>query len=171
MEQVEQQGLQRGFADAEYAQEAGFDVHAAATGQIGGQLTVEHVLQLAGRAGEYGDGVVVVLDDAAGGRAAEVGHDDAAGGEVGLFDVVGGHFAADAGHVGDDRVETGLMELHGKVEVFGDHFLGEIVLGGAETAGGDDDVGAAQGFAQRFADTAGIVADDDVTVERHAQLG
>ena len=113
----------------------------------------------------------VLLDPPAGGGAARVGDGHGGGDEPGLLDVALGE--ADAArceegpqgalHVG---VDERLLAQGG-----GDRLAREVVLGGAEAAGHDDDVGAAEGDLDGVDEALEVVADGGVEVEVEADGG
>jgi len=96
----------------------------------------------------------------AGSAAVAVGQELGAGDDVGLAEVVGGHGHLAGGEALGDGGEDGGVAVEGATEGFGDGFAGEVVLGGAEAAGEEDDVGAGQGDAHGAGEVVEIVAHD-----------
>ncbi len=114
-----------------------------------------------------GDDGVEVL---AGGAAVGVGEDGGAGEDVGLLGVVGRHDDLAGGvalvEVGDD----GVVAVELEVEGCGDGFAGEVVFGGAEAAGEEDDVGAGDGDADGGGEVGEVVADDGFEGDGDAEV-
>ena len=69
--------------------------------------------------------------------------------DVGLLGVVGRHDHLAGGEAFVERGEDGVVGVEVDAERGGDGLAGEVVFGGAEAAGEDDDVGAGEGDAWR----------------------
>ena len=63
------------------------------------------------------------------------------------------------------------MKDQGFLKGGADGLLGEVVVGGAQAAGGDEDVRPAAGNVQRLPETAGVVAHDGVPEDVDPQGG
>ena len=131
----------------------------------------EHGAALIGGTGEHDDPDAVGLKGAARGGAPVVGEDGAALGQVGLLEVVVRH-----GTAGVEPLEVIPDPLGGRLVIhqllakaLGQHVLGQVVAGGSQAAGGDDDVGPALGHLHRRLQPLGIVPHHDVVVHVDAQ--
>ena len=114
--------------------------------QVGDDLVVEEPLQLVGHAGRGDYDSARVVDDEGGGSAVWVVYGKSAFGNVGLSLVVGGHNEpTPAEALLDVLQEDGVAQKFTAGSV-GDSLAGQVVLGRAEAAAGNDDVGAAQRF-------------------------
>ncbi len=63
------------------------------------------------------------------------------------------------------------MELEFEPEGFADDLFGEVVVGGPQTTGGDDEVGARFGKAQNVGQATDVVADDRMVIEVDPEFG
>ena len=107
---------------------------------------------------------------AAGRGAPEIVEDRAALGQEGLPVGVGGEALAGL----DVLVKALLFPLvhhQGQAKAVRQHLLGQIVAGGAEAAGGDDDVGAGLCHLHARPQALGIVAHDGVVLDIDADFG
>ncbi len=96
--------------------------------------------------------------------------DRAALGQEGLPVGVGGEAAAGP----DVLVQAPLLRLvyhEGQAEAIRQHLLGQIVAGGAEAAGGDDNVGAGFGDLHARPQALGVIAHDSVVLDVDADFG
>ena len=168
MEQIHQLCFHDGFA-REDVQVAGNQRLPALLLKIGIQRIFEHHLQLARRAGKHGDGLVVLLDDAAGRSAVQVRHDDRTLGNQRLLQVVVGHDFPGALGVVANVNQAGFVLNQLESEVCRDGFLRQIVLRRPKAAGGDDEIAAGKRRGQRFVETADVIAHDGVAIDRNAQ--
>lgn len=96
----------------------------------------------------------------AGGAAVGVGQDGGAFDLVGLLGVVGRHGHVTGGEALAQEFEEGFVAVEREVEGLGEALAGEVVFGGAEAAGEEDDVGAVEGDIDGRAEVVAVVADD-----------
>src|SRR5215216_7108721 len=150
-------GLEQGgdhLVDGALAQAGGLDGagddHGAggAALELGGDLLLPHARHLGGGAGHGDDEGAVLLGPPAGGGAARIGDGARAGGEPGLLEVALGHGGAAAGEPGAQLLFELGIDPGGLAEEVGDGVAGDVVLGGAEAAGGEDEVGALKSLAE-----------------------
>ena len=95
-----------------------------------------------------------------GGAAVFVVEDGGSGEDVGLLEVVGGHDEVAGGETFFEGFDDGGVGVEREVEGCGCGFAGEVVLGGAEASGEEDDVGAGDGDAGGGGEVGEVVADD-----------
>ena len=89
-----------------------------------------------------------------------------------LLEVVGGHLHVDVFLEKDFQVvKNVLVQYQGLAEGFADSLLGQVVIGGAQAAGGDDDVGPLPGDVQSVFQALGVVAHDGVPEDVDADGG
>ncbi len=160
------------LAQGHGAQDAG-DQHvpvAQAALEVGDDGVLHEVHHLAGHAGQGDDGAPLVLDDKGRRRAHGVLHGDAALGQVGLAPIVVAHARAKAGEKGLDLGQQLGVEGEGPAGGAGHRLAGDVVHGGAQPAGGDDQVGAEQGLLQRLGDAHLVVAHRGAEIEVDAQV-
>ena len=146
--QLPQHLVQVTFADADGLEGAG-DQHRPPRplAQARGHLLVPHALHLRRGAGHGDDDAPLLLDPPAGGGAAGVGDGAGGGDEPGLLQVALREGDAAGGEEGPQlllqcRVHARLLPQDGS-----DGLPRQIVVGGAQAAGGDDQVGAPVGAA------------------------
>ena len=170
---VPQLGLHGGLPDAEELQGAGDDHPVGQAFQVGHHPVGEHGLTLPGRAGEHDHADAAGLKGHAGGGAPVVVQHRAPLGEHGLLVVVLRHGPAGVEplEVGLDAAGGGLMEHQRFAEALRQHVLGEVVAGGAQAAGGDDNVRPGAGQLHGGAEPLGVVAHHRVVVDVDAQGG
>ena len=130
-----------------------------------------HGLHLVGDTGHKDGTVAVLFEPRAGGSAVVVDDFMALGGDHRLFAVVGGRLAAGAGKVAGDLVPLGLIEGQLIPEAGGNGLLGQVVCRGAEAAGKDQQVAAALSLVDEIGQTAMVVADGALPLDRDAQIG
>ena len=114
----------------------------------------EHGCTLPGRAGQHDDMTAIGLKGAAGGRAPVVHQYGAALRQHGLLFIVGSHLWP---HALFQPRQLHLVHLQRTAEYLGHRFLGQIIGRRAQTAGGDEDVGAAFGGFQRRTQAVGVI--------------
>lgn len=165
VEEVLEAVFEGGFADADDAEDAGDEAGAVAEFEQGlFDGAVEHGEEFVGGAGEADDDFAVFSGDEAGGGSVGVFDWFGAGGALGLAVLVGGEGDAAGAHEGFEApFDFGVFD-EGVLEGGGDGVAGEVVLGGAESADGEDDVGAGEGEAEGF-DGAGEVIADGLAVQ------
>jgi len=122
----------------------------AALEESGKDLFLEHRHQLPGRAGKEDDNGVLDLNPLPGSGAVGIGEDFTALDDLALFEIVARRFAtafpekiADVGlnaRVGED----------GATEGTGEAGNGEVILGGAEAASHEDEIGTAESVPEAF---------------------
>ena len=139
----------------------------ALTGQeVGQDRAFEHVGHLVGHAGHGVDHLLAYRADQSRRRAAGLGDDRGATGNVGLEQVVLGHRAPPRPeHRADCRHDL-LVALEGHVHHLGERRAGDVVLSRPESAADDDRVAARERGAKRQHDALVVVA--DVLVEVRA---
>ena len=137
--------------------------------EIGHGPVLEHGAALAGGAGEHDDVDPVGLKGAARGGAPVVGENGAALGQHGLLHVVLRHGPANAGKVGADALGRSLVKHQLLAEGLSQDVFGQIVAGGAQAAGGDDDVRPPLGHVHRLADPLGVVPHHGVVIDVQPQ--
>ena len=115
-------------------------------------------------------GVEDGVEPLAGGAAVGVFEEDGAVEDVGLFGVVGGHGDLAGGESLVERGEDGGVGAEVDVECGGGGFAGEVVFGGAEAAGEDDDVGAGDGDGGGAGEVREVVADDGLEGDLYAEV-
>ena len=89
-----------------------------------------------------------------------VGQDLSAFDLVGLLGVVRRHDDAASDEAMLQEIVDSLVAMKGAVEGFGDALAGEVVFGGTEATGDQDDVGAVDGDLDGGAKVIAVVADD-----------
>ena len=154
-----------------------------ASGKGGGEarlhLVVEERLEFFGWTGKEDDdlanGFAVRVEDGGvevlrGGAAVLVVEDGGAVEDVGLLGVVGRHDHLACGEAFVERGEDGVVGVEVDAECGGDGFAGEVVFGGAEAAGEDDDVGAGDGDEGGAGEVGEIVADDGLEGDLDAEI-
>ncbi len=140
--------------------------------EIGLRAPVQHGLHLVGGTGQHQHMDAAAFKGAAGGGAHRVVEHRAALRQKGLLGIVFRH-----GHMegrlikGTDLLQNVRMEHQGLSEGGADGLLGEIVIGGPQPAGGDEDVCPGPGQVQGLAQPAGVVAYHRVPVDINAQAG
>ena len=163
-------GFHGGLPDAEELQGVGGDDPLGQGLEVGHGPVAEHGAALAGGAGEHDDVDPLGLEGAAGGGAPVVGQHGAALGEHGLLEVVLRHGAAGAGEVAGDAVGGPLVKDQLFPKSLGQHVFGQVVAGGAQAAGGDDDVGPLFGDGHGLLGPLGVVPHHGVVVDVQPQL-
>ena len=137
-------------------------------------LVGEHGLELFGRAGEQDDGARLGVDEGveelAGSAAVFVFEQDRAFEDVGLLGVVGRHGDAALGEAALKADEGGVVAAHADAKRGGGGFAGEVVLGGAEAAGKEDEVGAGEGHAGGSGEVLERVADNGFEGDLDAEV-
>ena len=106
----------------------------------------------------------------AGGAAVFVLDDGGAVEDVGLLGVVRRHDHLARGEAFVECSEDGIVGMETDAECGSDGFAGEVVFGGAEAAGEDDDVGAGDGDAGGRGEVGKVVADDGLEGDLNAEI-
>jgi len=142
--------------------------------EAGDALVGEEGLALGGRAGEHHEDLAVAgefgIEPEADGGAVGVGEDGCALNDVSLLEVVVGHEDAALGEAGGELDDESGVATDGDAEGFSDGFAGEVVFGGSEAAGDEDEVSAGEGGADGGDEVALAVADDGLEVDGGADL-
>ena len=166
-----QLGLHGRLPNAEELQGTGDDDPVGQLPEVGEDPVGEHGLALPGRAGEHDDPDPVGFKGHAGGGAPVVVQHGAALGQHGLLVIVVRH-----GAVGVQILEIGLNPLGGggvKHQLFakalGQHRFGQVIAGGPQPAGGEDDVGTGTGQLHGGAQPLRVIAHHRVIVDVDAQ--
>ena len=132
-----------------------------------------------GRAGEEDDDLAVQVAGGrgpegvaplAGGAAVAVGEELGAVDDLGLLFVVGRHGDAARGETFVERGDGVGVFVELDAERVGDAVAREVVFGGAEAAGGDDDVGARERDADGGGEVLAVVADDGLEGDGDAEV-
>ena len=138
-------------------------------GQVGHGPVLEHVPALPGRARQHENVDPVLAEGAARGGAHRVVEDGAAHRQHGLLAVVLRHGPARPGEVGPNGLQDVRVELELSAEGLADGLLGQVVVGGAQAPGGDDDVRPAAGDVQGVRQALGVVPHHRVVVDGDPQ--
>ena len=112
-----------------------------------------------------------LLDPPAGRGAARVGDGRRGGDEHRLLDVALGEGDAAGGEEGAELPLGVGVDEHLLAEHLRDRLAGEVVLGGAEAAGHDDDVGALERALDGVGEAVEVIADGGLVVEVEADGG
>ena len=162
--------LHAGLADAEAHDVVGHDDLVGQAPQIRRGATAEHGLALKGRAGQHQHMDAAALKGAAGGGAHGIVEHGAAHRQIRLPAVVLRHLPVERFPVKGPQIFHHIgMAFQRQAEHLADSLLGEIVIGGAEAAGGDDDIRPLPGDLQRLPETDGVVTHHGVPVNADAQ--
>ena len=167
---VPQLGLHRGLPDAKELDGVGGDYTLGQGQQIGLCTVLEHGPALAGGAGEHNHMASLCLKGAAGGGAPVVFQNGAALGQHGLLKVVVGHRPAGALEIGADPLRRTLVKDQLLAKGLSQHIFREVVAGGAQAAGGDDDIRPPLGQGHRLLRPLEIVPHHGVPVDVQPQL-
>ena len=131
---------------------------------------MQHGQELGRRAGQQDDQLAAFRRrGAARGRAHAVGKGVAAARQPGLLVLVLAH--GPVTEVFPQPAQTVRIFFQRQAQDAGHGLLGEVVVGGAQAAGGDDQVAALQGGAQAFFQAGGVVAHHAGMVQVDAQGG
>ena len=131
--------------------------------QVRLHVAAKHGFHFVGGTREHKDVDALRFEGAAGGGAHGVVEDRAALRQFRLLGVVLRHGDVEGGFVeSPDVLENVGVEDEGLSEGFADGLFGEVVAGGAQAAGGDEDVRTAAGDVQRLPEALGVVAYDGV---------
>ena len=106
----------------------------------------------------------------AGGAAVLVVEDYRAIEDVGLLGVVGWDDHLAGGEAFIERGKDGVVRVQVDAERGGDGLSGEVVFGGAEAAGEDDDVGARDGDDGGAGEVGEVIADDGLEDDLDAEV-
>ena len=167
---VPQLGLHRGLPDAKELDGVGGDYPLGQGQQIGLCPVLEHGPALAGGAGEHNHMASLCLKGAAGGGAPVVLQNGTALGQHGLLKVVVRHGPAGALEIGADALGRPLVKDQLLPEGLGQYVFGEVVAGGAQAAGGDNDICPLFGQSHRLLGPLEIVPHNGVPEDVQAQL-
>ena len=138
-----------GFAEAGDAEVAGKETFAVAQfREARSDFGSEHGFQFVGHAGKKDEDVSAGFEPQAGRGAARIRENRSAFGDHGLTDVDFRHGAREAAEAFLDAAEDFFVAAKFSAEEFGDGFAGAVVVGGAEAAGGNDQVGAVESVAK-----------------------
>ena len=166
-----QQLLHPRLADPEELEGAGDDGPLGQAPEIGGRPVAEHGGTLPGRAGQHEDMDAVRLKGAARGRAPVVLKHHGPLGHVELLGVVGGHLPPDRLEKGA-AAGLGLGVVHQlAAKALGQDVFGQVVTGGSQPSGSDDEVGPGPGQLHGGAEPPGIVPHHGVVVDVDPQRG
>ena len=138
-------------------------------GQIRGHLLPEHGQTLPGRAGEHHHMHAIHAEGTARGGAPTVFQHRAPTGQIGLLEVVGRHGAPGLGKVVPDALLTLGVKLQRKSKGPRHHLFGQVVAGGPQSPGGDEDVCPASGNLHRLGQAGGVVPHHGGVVDVEAQ--
>ena len=164
--------LHGALAQAEGHDVVGDDDLAGEVPEIGDHMTFQHGEHLKGRAGEHEHVDAVRLKGAAGGGAHGIVEHGAALRQLRLLEVVGGHLHVDVLLEKDfQAVENVLVQHQGLAEGLADGLFRQVIVSGAQAAGGNDDVRPAAGNVQGFLQALGIVPHHGVPEDVDAHGG
>ena len=167
-----EQLIHGGFPHAEGHDIPGDNHLPGKTAQIGDGTAAEHGLHLVGRTGQHQHMDAVAGKGAAGSGAHGIVEHGAALGQHGLLGIVFRHGDVEGGLIEDpDLLQNVRVEDQRLVKGGADGLLGQIVIGGAQTAGGDENVRPAAGDVQRLPEPLGIVSHHGVPEDVDAQGG
>ncbi len=167
---VPQLGFHGGLPDAEQLDGVGCDDPLGQGQQVGLRPVLEHGPALAGGAREHDDVDPIRFKGAAGGGAPVVGQDGAPLGEHGLLEVVVRHGPADTIKIGADALRRTLVKDQLLAKGLGQHVFGQIVAGGPQASGGDDDVRPLFGQGHRFLGPLEVIPHHGVPKDVQPQL-
>ena len=135
---------------------------------------VEHAFQLVGRAGQQNQQAALAfvggVEPLAGSGAAAVLQQLGSGDAVGLLDVVFRHAHAVCGGAGVQGGHHFVIALQFDAERLGHALAREIVLGGAEASGKNNDLGAGERDAAGLQQVLAAVADNGLEDDLDAKL-
>jgi hypothetical protein len=137
----------------------------------GDHLLDEHGLHLRGDAGQAGHTAPAIFQEQPGRRPVGIRQHVGSLGDHGLLPVVLGHGDLPVREAPFDVGQDGRIQAQPPVQDGRHDVAGQVVLGGPQAAGGDDDVGSAQGLAQRCLDAGGIVPHRRLEEQVNARLG
>ena len=158
------------FAQGKGAHHAGVDAGPGLSGKPGHDPVMQHGQEFGRRAGQQDDQLAAFRRcGAARGRAHTVGKGVAAARQPGLLVLVLAH--GPVTEVFPQPAQAVRIFFQRQAQDAGHGLLGEIVVGGAQAAGGDDQVAALQGGAQAFFQAGGVVAHHAGMVQVDAQGG
>ena len=139
--------------------------------QVGQGPVAEHHLTLPGRAGEHEHVGATGLEGHPRGGAPVVVQHGAPFGDHGLLEVVLGDRGAPLGKPFPDPLGGGFVVHQFLPEGLGHRHLGQVVAGGPQAPGGDEDVRPVPGDVHCLADPLGVVPHHGVVVDVDPQLG
>ena len=142
--------LQQALPDAEKVDGVGDDGLAGVAAEIRHGRVGEHGDHLFGRAREHDDQLAFALHGQPWRSALVVLEHGAAFRHLRLLAGVGGQFDASLGVVAGDTRHGLLIAYHFRTEIGRHCLLGHIIKGGAQTAGGDDQVRSVKGVVEGF---------------------
>jgi len=144
---------------------------AAATDEIGQDGPRHHLVHLVGHARHRVDDLAADRADETRRRAGHLGDRRGADRDVGLALVVLRHGPAARLEHGADALDDRRVAHQRDTHDVGQHFAGDVVLGGAEPAAADHRVGPFQRLDDRLAHAAEVVADLDLEMRVDAAQG
>ena len=137
--------------------------------EIGDHPGLQHEAHLPGRAGQLDHRGAVRDEGEAGRGAVKVGENGAALRQHGLAQVVFRHYPVFLSEEGPDLLRLLLMQLERHAENFADDVLGQVVVGGAQAPGGDDEVGPVPGRLHGLPQPGGVVPHHALPIDADAQ--
>ena len=153
-----QQLLHGTLAQAEGHDVVGQDHLSGDAPQVRDHVAVQHGPHLKGWAGQHQHMDAIGLKGAAGSSSHRVVEYRAALRQLRLLDIVLRHLHMDIlFKKGPNILQNVRMQHQGLAEGLTDGLLGQVVVGGAKTAGGDDDIRPLPGDVQRFLQPPGVV--------------
>ena len=159
-----------GFAEAGDAQIAGEQALVVTHfGEARSDFGFEHGFEFAGHAGKKDEDVSIGFEPETRRGAARILENRGAFGDHGLADVDFGHGAREAAEAFLDAAEDFFVAAKFAAEEVGDRFAGAVIVGGAEAAGGNDQVGAVESVAKGGVQFGGRVADDGLVGHTNAE--
>ena len=169
--QIPQQGLGSGLPDAEGFHRAGDDHPFREPFQVGDGPVAEHHLTLPGRAREHQHVDAVGLHGYPGGGAPVVVQDGGPLWDHGLLEIVFRDRPPHGGEPVPNPLGRGLVVHQGPAKGLGHGNFGEVVTGGAQPPGGDENVRPLASNVHCLADPLRVVSHHGVIVDVDPQLG
>src|SRR5277367_123536 len=149
-----------GFAEAGGAQVAGEEALVTRNfGETRADFGFENGFQLVRHAGEQHDDVAIGFQPQRRSSAARIRENGGSFGNHGLAFIDFRHGARETAETFLDFAHDGFVEMKFAAEKFGDGFARAVVVGGAQAAAGDDQVGAVERMAEGGTHFVGCIAD------------
>ncbi len=160
-----------GFAEAGGAQVAREEALVAGNfREARANFGFENGFQFVRHAGKQHDDVTIGFEPQCGSRAAWIRENRGAFGNHGLALIYFGHGARETAEAFLNFAHDGFVEVQLAAEKFGDGFARAIVVGGAEAAARDDQVGAIESVAEGGAHFVARIADDGFVDDANADF-
>ena len=156
---VPQQLLHRAFTQAEGHNVVGDDDLVGQRPEVGDHMALQHGQHLEGRTGQHQHMDAVGFKSAAGSGAHGIVEYSAALRQFRLLDVVLWHLPVGVPlKKGPDAIQNVLVEHQRLAEGLADGLLRQVIIGGPQAAGGDDDVRPLPGNVQSLLQPLGVIS-------------